>query len=156
MTEPGAPSTTHLSDAQVRELVDASADAMLVVDRSGDIRFVNPAGEQLFGRSSEKLLGFTFGRPIATGDEAVRTEILRPGGETRVASMRASPIRWGDATAYVVTLRDIEDRVVGDVTRLQLHIGGLSHRLSTLQQLVSEVEARLRKLEDLHRDSHQG
>lgn len=154
MRSPDA-STDQLSDAQLRELVDASADAMLVVDRSGDIRFVNPAGERLFGRPSDALLGFTFGRPITTGEEAVRTEILRPGGETRVASMRASEIRWGDATAFVVTLRDVEDRVVGDVTRLQLHVGGLSHRISTLQQLLSEIEARLRKLEDLHRDSGQ-
>lgn len=138
----------RLTDQELRDLVAASADAMLLVDEGGVVRFVNPAGETMLGRPAEDITGVAFGRPLAAEGEAVRTKLLRPGGETVVAEMRASPIQWGEEEqAYVVTLRDVEDRVTGDITRLQLHVGGMSHRVSELEARLSAFEQRLRRLE---------
>lgn len=147
MTTSATSSEARLTDEQLRDLVEASADAILLIDELGRIRFVNPAGESMLGRSADDVTGISFGRPIAPEGEAVRTRVRRPGGEVIIAEMRSSPIPWGGETAYVVTLRDVEDRLTGDITRLQVHVGGMSHRLSELETRLSDLEQALRRIE---------
>lgn len=100
----------QISEANYRALLETSADAMLVVDRDGTVRFVNPAVGALFGRRAEDLLGEPFDLPEGTG-ETSEVEIVRGDGGTAVAEMRVVETRWEGESAYLASLRDITDRV---------------------------------------------
>jgi two-component system cell cycle response regulator len=93
-----------------RLIVEHSADAVIVVDRGGMVRFLNPAAEHLFGRTSEQMVGTSFGFPMTFGIP-LELDILRPGQESRVAEMRVAKIAQHNETLYMANLRDITELV---------------------------------------------
>lgn len=93
-----------------RLIVEHGADAIIVVDRGGFVRFLNPAAEHLFGRISEQMVGQSFGFPMAFG-MPLELNILRPGQESRVAEMRVAEIAQQNETLYMANLRDITELV---------------------------------------------
>src|SRR5919197_5085482 len=98
------------SEARFRNIIEKNADGVLVVGRSGVIRFVNPAAEALLGRPAPQLLGQMFGVPLTPG-EITEIDILRGGGQPgRVAEMRVVEIDWEGEVAYLASLRDITER----------------------------------------------
>jgi PAS domain S-box-containing protein len=87
-------------DANLRAILDATADGVVVVDRDGVVCFANPAAEELFGRRAEELIGDVFGFPVVAGATAELDVVRRPG-EDRVVEMRvvksggrAAPRAW--------------------------------------------------------------
>ncbi len=88
-------------------LVQEAPDAMIVLDRHGEVAFVNPAAEELLGRSAGELMGRPFDLDVGKGDEAV---IIQPGGETRVAEVDIVETERGGVPASVVTFTDISVR----------------------------------------------
>ncbi len=134
------PVTTDPTDS-FRKLIEKMADGVVVIDRTGVIRYVNPAAETLLGRPSAELVSVLFGTPIVPSE---RMEVdlcpARPGlpgtadrgkhedrrsglpGIVRAAEMRVVEIEWeetgGPVPAYLATLRDItERRRAGDALR---------------------------------------
>ncbi len=103
------------SEARFRELVERSADGILVVRDSGVIVFANPAAQALLGRPANELVGALFGLPIIPG---VTTEVdLVAGREQQaerspplVAEMRAVAVTWEGEPALLASLRDISER----------------------------------------------
>lgn len=103
------------STALFRDVIERNADAIVVVDRDGVIRFANAMARELFAAHQSDLLGTAFGFPLVTGDT---TEIeLRPRGdrrcraeEQRIAEMRVVDSEWEGAPACLATLRDITER----------------------------------------------
>ena len=93
----------------LQEIVAASADGMVIVDQAGMILFVNPAVEELFGCGEEDLMGRPFGFPVVADDTA-EIDIVRKGGEYRVAEMRVVPLDWNGQPALLASLRDITER----------------------------------------------
>jgi two-component system cell cycle response regulator len=122
-----------------RLIVEHSADAIIVVDRGGMVRFLNPAAEHLFGRTSEQMVGKSFGFPMAFGIP-LELNILRPGQESRVAEMRVAEIAQHNETLYMANLRDITElvRLREDLRTMALidDLTGLNNRrgFSTLGQ----------------------
>ena len=89
-------------------LLDATPDAILVVNQAGVVQYVNQAAVALFGRSREELRGDCLGFSAACG-EAV--EILVPRqGDPRVCEMRVVPLEWDGKPAQVASIRDITVR----------------------------------------------
>jgi PAS domain-containing protein len=133
-------SDAGLTAEQLQTIVESAADAILVVDGDGAIRFVNPSGVELLARETHELVGFPFGHPVAT-ERPARIELVTGNGQRRIAELRASAIEWQGADARLVILRDVSDPVTEEVSRLHLHVRGLSLRLT-------EIERRLRDVED--------
>ena len=52
------------SEANLRKIIEKNADGIVIVDRDGLVRYVNPAAETLFGRKAEELIGELFGFPL--------------------------------------------------------------------------------------------
>ena len=66
--------TIKTLEANYRMLLERNADAIIVVDQDGVMRFVNPASETLFGREADRLLGEPFDFPVTAGET---TEVRR-------------------------------------------------------------------------------
>ncbi len=66
-------------------LIENSADGIVVTGREGFIRFVNPMAEAIFGRTSKELKGELFGFPIAVG-RLTEIDVVRRDGAMRDAS----------------------------------------------------------------------
>jgi diguanylate cyclase (GGDEF)-like protein len=98
------------AEASLRHVVSSSADAMVVVDGEGVVRFVNPAAEGLFGRPAEEMVGQPFEHEVVPGMTA-EVEIDRPGQESAIAEMRVVQTPWEGEQANLASLRDITDSV---------------------------------------------
>jgi signal transduction histidine kinase len=95
--------------AQLRSLIVHNADGMIVVDREGVMRFVNPAAEALFGCPAAALVGTLFGFPVVVGD-TIELDIVNQHGGMAMAEMRVVDIEWEGAPASLACLRDITAR----------------------------------------------
>ncbi len=111
------------SDSNFKNLINENADAMLVLDQDGVIRFANPSAVMLFRRSETELVREQFGHALAR-DETSEIEIIRPGAEAVLAEMRVVEVKWDDTRAYLACIRDITER-----ERAVAKLGSLAHTL---------------------------
>ncbi len=96
------------SEARFRDVIERNADAIVVVDRTGTIRFANRAAALLFRRRRDELTGTPFGHPVVAG-ETTELDLWR-GGDPRVVEMRVVESEWEGEEARIATLRDITER----------------------------------------------
>ncbi|MGC9505869.1 sensor domain-containing protein [Baaleninema sp.] len=101
--------TLQEREKQLSTLIQSISDGLIVVDRQGTIRFVNPAAAILFGRSISSLLGEELGIP-STGDTVTELETLSTTGKVNVSQMKTQTLEWDGVASYVILLRDITDR----------------------------------------------
>ena len=106
------------SQANYRALLQNSADAMVVIDRGGIVRYVNPAAEDLFVRARTDFVGQPFDF-LVVGGQSKEVDIVRPSSLRRahddrtehvVAELRVVETEWEGEGAYMATLRDITER----------------------------------------------
>jgi signal transduction histidine kinase/PAS domain-containing protein len=97
------------SEARFRDVIERNADAIVVVDPDGAVRFANGAAAQLFGRSAAELVGSHFGYPMTVG-ESTEIDLVRAGAPARVAELRVVESEWEGHPAWIVSLRDITER----------------------------------------------
>ena len=97
------------SEARLRTIIAEDADGIIIVDREGIARFVNPAAVDLFGRTSEEFVGELF-RFSLMGGETSEVDIVRKGGEAVVAEMRVVETEWHGESASLVSVRNITER----------------------------------------------
>ena len=90
---------------QLERLLEATPDAILVVNLDGVVRYVNQATLSLFGQKREDLLDKLLEFPVKDG-EPVKITISR-GDERRLCEMRVVPFEWRSESAFLATLRDI-------------------------------------------------
>lgn len=97
------------SENRLRSIIENSADGILIIDKNGVVRFVNPATERLFDRKAEEFIGQPFAIPL-TGGETAEIVIERPGRKPWTVEVRVSDIRWEGMTAFLASLRDVTAR----------------------------------------------
>jgi signal transduction histidine kinase len=100
---------------QLQTLLDATPDAILVVNEGGAVRYVNQAALTLFGRTREELLGESLGFSVRDSQPA---EIIIPHGDGgRVCEMRVVPFTWDEEKTYLASIRDVTVRRQADALR---------------------------------------
>jgi signal transduction histidine kinase/DNA-binding response OmpR family regulator len=104
-----AASRPNIDHAEIRFLIEKNADGIIVVDEMGTVLFANPAAEQIFGRSSESLIGSPIGIPFVAG-EMTEIAIHKPGGDQIDAEIRVVETIWDHRPARLASLRDISER----------------------------------------------
>ncbi len=107
--QPDNAEALRASEARFRRLIAKNVDGMVVIDRSGLIRFANPAAETLFARRATELVGEPFGFPMVVG-ETTELDIVSRTGDLVVAEMRVVETEWEGEAAYLASLRDISER----------------------------------------------
>ena len=106
------------SEARFRDVIEHNADAIVVVDAHGVVRFANTTATSLFKGLGHELVGSPFGFPIVA-EETTEVDLVSDG-VPRVAEMRVVESEWEGETAYIASLRDITDRRAGEQQVLQL------------------------------------
>lgn len=106
-------------DERYRVVVDATPDAILLVDDSS-VLHANPAAAAMFGRSAEELVGVDldelFLGDARSGDAAGRWttgsehRALRPAGHTVDTELTVIPALWDARPAQQFLVRDVSDR----------------------------------------------
>ena len=90
-------------------LVQLNADGLMVLDRNGTIRFLNPAAANMLSRQQNELLGAQFGYPLTPGS-STEIELLSRSGKSKVVELRARETEWSGEPALLTSLRDITER----------------------------------------------
>lgn len=101
------------SERRFRRVIEKNADAILVIDGRGEIRFANSAAGGILKVDSDRLVGTQFGFPLAEGP-STEIHIANTNGAGRIAEMRVVEIEWEGESAYLASLRDTTDRHVAD------------------------------------------
>ncbi|MGK7957400.1 MAG: PAS domain S-box protein [Crocosphaera sp.] len=96
------------SEERLGRIISTISDSLLVVNKQGNVRFINDAGIQLFGRSIEQLIDHSLGLPLGD-DQPTELFIQQPQGKLIIAQMRVVDITWQRESAYLVSLRDITE-----------------------------------------------
>ncbi len=148
-------------EAHFRRVLEKSTDAMVVYDRSGIVRFANPAAALLFDISLPDLQGSTLGLPLSRG-ESTEIEIPRSDGAMRVAEMSVVEMDWEGEEASLATLRDITRRKRAEETlreqamelqRQNEELDAFSHTVAhDLRSPIGVIVGFSEVLEDHHRD----
>lgn len=94
-------------------IIQNTADGIIIVNNDGIVLFVNPAAEALFGRSAKELVGEMFGFPVVEGD-SIEIDIFRKGQRTGIGEMRKVETNWEGAKAYLIIIRDVTERKMAE------------------------------------------
>jgi signal transduction histidine kinase/CheY-like chemotaxis protein len=97
------------SEARLRNLIVHNADGVIVRDRNGVVRFVNPAAEALFGCTAAELLGTVFDFPVVAG-ETTELDVFRKNDGPAVVEVRVVETEWEGDVVSLASLRDITAR----------------------------------------------
>jgi PAS domain S-box-containing protein len=98
------------SERDFRAIVTKNADAMVVLDGDGRVLYVNPAAETLFCMPAREMAGKMFGFPIVPR-EPIEMYVLREYKAFVAVEMRLVEVTWDDKPAYLISLRDMTDRI---------------------------------------------
>jgi two-component sensor histidine kinase len=107
------------------------SDALVVRDGAGNIRFANPAAEDLLGANP----GRTLDRPMSASEGS--DEVLELDGEgagRRIVEVRVVPTEWEGQPASLIALRDITER-----RRMEEEIRWRADTLEALHEVALEL-----------------
>lgn len=138
------------NEQNFRNIIYSNADAMLILDDRGIIRFGNPAAGKLFSRRESELVGDVFGFPLETGTRT-ELEIPRKDGSSSIAEMYVVETEWEQNTARLVSLRDISDRKEMEEQIRQNYAALTRAMKGTIQAMARTVE-----MKDPYTAGHQG
>jgi len=96
---------TH--EQRLQAMIARSPDAILLINKEGQILFANPAAETLFKRPIEELVHEVVGFPIVI-NESTEIEIIRQGGKVAYAEMRL--VEWQAEGVYLAWLHNTTKR----------------------------------------------
>lgn len=97
------------SEENLRAVVTQLADGIAVLDKAGNVEFVNPSLLRLLDKTAEEGVGRHFGYHYVP-DTSTEIELQTREGESRILEMRTSSILWQGKEAYLVLVRNISSQ----------------------------------------------
>lgn len=97
------------SETRFHTLINQNVDGLLVIDRTGAVRFANPAAQKLLDRDPQNMVENSFD-VLAVPDQAGEIDWVRADGQVIVAEMRVVDIEWEGEAALLSSLRDVTER----------------------------------------------
>jgi EAL domain-containing protein (putative c-di-GMP-specific phosphodiesterase class I) len=105
------PSASH-EERRLRQVIEATPVALLVVDADGRVTMVNAQAETLFGCRRDEVLGRTADELVSEGFRSgPHRYVVRPDGSEVPIEIRLSPLETDDGAFELATIIDITDRV---------------------------------------------
>ena len=99
------------SRESLSQVVKNNRDAIIIVDKQGVIELFNPAAELLFGRTATEMIGTEFGFVVSDGISTEIEIVHLKDRIARIGEMRSSSLIWNGQDAFLVSIRDITERV---------------------------------------------
>ena len=93
---------------QLENIIGNCPDGMVIVDTYGIVRYVNSAGQALFGKSAEEMVGQPFGFPVQPKG-ASELRLTCADGVEKILDMRATEVEWRKYKATLASIRDITE-----------------------------------------------
>lgn len=145
----------QIISARLASVVQASQDALISIHADGTIQTWNPAGEKLFGFTSEEAVGQNLTMLVKPGDKSqyiddmravligvsVNKEVvrLRKDGSDAAVAMTMVPIFDSTSIASVsITMRDIRDRKARE-HQVEMLNRELAHRVKNSLAVVQSI-----------------
>ena len=97
---------TEEAESQIRALIEALVDGILIVDTKGVVLFANPMTEQLLGKELDELYGLQTPFELQ-GKEHEYLFWERENSPPVTLSIQVSPIRWDGRAANLLLMRDV-------------------------------------------------
>ncbi|MGO9545786.1 MAG: PAS domain S-box protein [Rhodomicrobium sp.] len=150
------------SEERFRAIVGTAVDAIVVIDEKGEIQSINPAGERMFGYTSEEITGRNvsmlmpepqhsehdsyiasyrqtgIGKIIPGGRE---TKHLRKDGSIFSADLSVAEWHAGGERYFTGIVRDISERK-RQSEKVQLLLREVNHRAKNMLALVQAIASR--------------
>jgi PAS domain S-box-containing protein len=159
---------TNRHAARVQAVLDTAFDAIITFDRTGRVRTVNRAAEELFGRSAAEQEGQPLhrflrwggaGRPgqaaLPTPGVVCVAEAKRADGQIFPAEFSLGQAGEGEELLYTAIVRDVSERVEAE-KRIRTFAEGLEASNRRLEELNAQLqEASRLKSEFLANTSHE-
>lgn len=100
----------------LRELVEGTADGILIVDAAGFIVHANRAAATMLGLPPTQLDGSPFGVPLVAG-EKTEIEVPMKNGTVGTRELRVSRTSLNGDDVFLVSLRDVTERRQMEIAR---------------------------------------
>ncbi|MDY6993721.1 MAG: response regulator, partial [Pseudomonadota bacterium] len=97
------------SEAKFRTIIEHNRDAILITDRQGIIRFVNPAADQLYQAPPGAMIGKSFCAPVDANSKA-EFKFIDYQQQHHDGELQVSEIEWEGEFLSIISLRDITER----------------------------------------------
>jgi CheY-like chemotaxis protein len=105
-------------EAQLNTVLSTMSDGLIVLDRSGKVRFCNPAAPLLLDKTEAELLDRYFDWEIAIG-ETREIEIFLPSEAIRILAIEAETTTWKKEPGILLSLKDITQHKQAEVALKQ-------------------------------------
>lgn len=109
-----------ISQVSLREVVEKNADGIIIIDRSGCIRFANPAAVELFRLGPEEFDELPFGLPSSL-EETLELELLNRSYQPTFVEMRFVEVHWEAEPCVMASLRDITRHKMMQLQLREMH-----------------------------------
>ncbi len=97
------------TEARFRKIIEENADSIIIIDKFGKIKFLNPAAERYLNKKISEIVGLFFYLPKRDGEKK-EISIAQKDGVILTGEIQAVKIEWDNEPAYLLTLRDISER----------------------------------------------
>ena len=94
------------SEARRRAIIERNPDGIIIVNKHGTVKFVNPAAEKILNKNKNNLLGQPFSLPRSQEGTA-ELSITRQSGTPASVELRFVESEWEGESVYQVSMRDI-------------------------------------------------
>jgi len=98
-----------ISENRLRMIIEATSDGIVVVGQDKVIHFVNPATENLLGKTAKNLVGQIFKYPLIP-NKMTEIKIERTNQSDIVADLRVVKTETDDGLVWVASIRDISNK----------------------------------------------
>ncbi len=97
------------NEQYLKQIIEKNIDSIIITDKNGKIRYVNPSAEKHFNKTKEELLGQLF-EDSSFKERKIGFNIIQNNELTSISEVHTVEIEWEGQPAYFFSIRDISER----------------------------------------------